>query len=170
MVFFENKKLQEKYGKGFFMVTDADIVPNKNLPENFMKRLIYYLIKYYSDVTKVGFSLRLDDIPDYYPLKEKVLRWEKQFWKKEIEKDVYKGMIDTTFAMYSPGYKFKNQDSFLSALRIGGNFSATHGGWYINPNQLSEEEKFYIKTVDKSSSWKLNEQGFHDNKSISNYD
>lgn len=171
MVFFENKKLQEKYGKGFFVVTDADVVPNENLPENFMNKLLDLLHYYFKNVTKVGFALDLETIPDFYPMKEKVISWEKQFWDIEIEKDLYKANVDTTFALYKPNYPQNFNDlNFLRGIRIGGNFTALHGGWYINPNKFTEENLHYIKSVGKSSTWKLDEQGQHDNKGQANYD
>lgn len=35
-VFFKNKELQKKYGRGFYILTDSDIVPNENLPDDFL--------------------------------------------------------------------------------------------------------------------------------------
>src|SRR5690606_7613706 len=67
MVFFHDPIYIKKYGKGFYVLTDADIVPNKDLPHNFMRIMLNILIRYSSVITKVGFALRIDDIPDYYP-------------------------------------------------------------------------------------------------------
>lgn len=171
MVFFESTKLRAKYGQGFFVVTDADIVPNKNLPENFMSILLGTLHTYFKNVTKVGFALDLKTIPDHYPMKDKVISWEKQFWEMEVEKDLYKAQIDTTFALYKPAYPhFFNDLNFLKGLRLGGNFTAAHGGWYINPHKFTEENLHYIRSVGKSSTWKLDEQGQHDNKGQANYE
>lgn len=170
MVFFERKELQHKYGKGFFILTDADIIPNPSLPEDFMDTLLKLIHTYFRNVTKVGFALDLNTIPDFYPMKEKVIDWEKQFWAAEVEKDLYKANLDTTFALYKPGYpQHFNTQSFLKALRIAGNFTAVHGGWYINPEQFTEENLHYIKSVGKSSTWKLDEQGKHDNKGQADY-
>ena len=82
MVFFKSKELKKKYSKGFFVVTDADIVPNKSLPEDFMKQMIAVMLKY--ERKKVVFALRIDDLPETYPLREKVLNWEKRFWAEEL--------------------------------------------------------------------------------------
>ena len=169
MVFFNNSGLLQKYGKGFYVITDADVLPNENLPDNFMRTLIRVMLKFNSRITKVGFALDISDLPDYFFLKEKVLKWESQFWKKEIDKDIYLAEIDTTFALYKPGYRYSNQRDFLKAIRLGEDFTAKHGGWYLNPHDFSEEDLFFIRTVDKSSSWKLNEEGNHDNKSFFTY-
>lgn len=159
-VFFESDNLQKKYGKGYYIITDADVVPNSNLPEDFMLQLIRYLDKYFRACIKVGFALRLDDIPDYYPLKQNVITWEHQFWKFEIDNNVFKADIDTTFALYKPGYPKKfNNLKFTKGFRIGGNFTAKHGGWYLDKDNLSDENKYYFKHCNHSSSWKFTEKG-----------
>lgn len=170
MVFFENAKLQKKYGKGYYIVTDADIIPNPNLPKDFMQKLIQILHKYSKGITKAGFALDIETIPDHYPMKEKVISWEKQFWEIQVEKDLYKANLDTTFALYKPTYPARfNNLKFLSAVRVAGRFTALHGGWYINPKDFSEENIHYIKSVGQSSTWKLDEKGHHDNKGQANY-
>ncbi|QOW10880.1 hypothetical protein Q73A0000_11190 [Kaistella flava (ex Peng et al. 2021)] len=160
-VFFKNKKLQKKYGKGFYFLTDSDIIPNEKLPDDFATTMLNYLFKYYKRVNKVGFAIDTQNIPDYYPLKEKVNIWEKRYWLAEIEKEVYFANIDTTFALYKPKYPktfFKLFD-FMTGLRLAGNFTCKHGGWYIDPKNLTEENRYYIQTANKSSSWKLDENG-----------
>lgn len=154
LVFFENKELQQKYNKGFYFLTDADIVPNENLPKDFATQMIGYLRKYFRAVTKVGFALDIENIPEEYPLKEKVFAWEKNYWRNPVEKNVYKAKIDTTFALYKPGYPKKKTDyTFYNALRLSGDFTCKHGGWYLNPNALSEEQKFYLQTSSSAGSW-----------------
>ncbi|TGN27171.1 glycosyltransferase family 2 protein [Empedobacter tilapiae] len=160
MVFFENKELQKKYGQGYYVITDADIVPNDNLPKDFMAIMLSYLDKYFKTITKVGFALKIDDIPDHFPLKEKVLKWERKFWNHEIEKNIYKVDLDTTFALYKPNYPcFFDNISFYNGIRISNLFIAKHGGWYKDFNNLTHEEKFYQKTANDSSSWNINKTG-----------
>ncbi|SEF94568.1 hypothetical protein SAMN05421847_1102 [Halpernia humi] len=162
-VFFKNKSLRKKYGQGFYFLTDADIVPNENLPQNFECVMLDYLLKYYKKVNKIGFAIDTKNIPDFFPLKEKVQSWETRFWKNEIEKDVYLAYIDTTFALYKPKYpkSIFNLIKPMEAIRLGGNFTCKHGGWYTNPNDLSDENLFYIKTANQSASWKVDEKGAH---------
>lgn len=160
-VFFENENLQKEFSKGYFIITDADIVPNKNLPTDFVQIMLEKLNQYYNKVSKVGFALNIDDIPATYPLKEKVQKWEKQFWSKEIETDIYYAPTDTTFALYKPHYKHTCRKDFLRALRMAGNFTAQHGGWYLDPQNLSDEQRFYLKTSNSSSSWRIDEYGNH---------
>ncbi|MFV0196388.1 glycosyltransferase family 2 protein [Empedobacter falsenii] len=160
MVFFENKNLQEKYGKGYYVLTDADIVPNENLPVDFMSVMLNYLERYFRAINKVGFALRIDDIPDYFPFKEKVLEWEEKYWKNKISDNLFKADIDTTFALYKPNYPTCfNNVNFYRGLRISDSFNSSHGGWYKNFDKLSDEDKFYQLTASTSSSWNVNERG-----------
>lgn len=160
LVFFSNQWLIEKYGNNFFILTDADIEPNPNLPKNFMRRMIWILIKYSQNILKVGFALRIDDIPDTFAQRERAILWEKKFWENKIEDDLYLSPIDTTFALYKPNTKgFLTQFSnFYLAIRIAGNYTAKHGGWYMDYNNMTEEEQFYVNSVNKSSSWVMAEK------------
>ena len=45
LVFWKNKEIFKKYGKGYYVLTDADIVPNSNLPINYLNQMINVLIQ-----------------------------------------------------------------------------------------------------------------------------
>ena len=153
-IFFKSKKLQKKYGQGFFVITDADVVPNELLPPNFMEQMIGHLRKYWKEITKVGFALKLDDIPEGNQLKDKILNWEKKFWQKQIDENIFEAPLDTTFSLYKPCYPNKYNNVYRGAAhRFGGSFTAKHGGWYLEQNNLTEEQKYYIETATTSSSW-----------------
>lgn len=166
-VLYKAPNLMEKYCQGYYFLTDSDIVPNDNLPENFVVEMMKKLDQYFSKVTKIGFALRIDNIPNHFKLKEKVLTWEEKFWQNHVEPNGYLTTIDTTFALYKPQYglQFTNID-FLKGLRLAEDYSATHGGWYINTENLSEENQFYFATVNKSASWALDKDG----KSLAGYE
>lgn len=155
LVFFNNEEIYNKYGKSFFILTDADIESNENLPENFMRIFFKWILKRDLSLTKVGFALDTENIPQYYSEREKVLKWEKQFWENEIEKNAYLASIDTTFALYRPNPKkyFYTESHFFRAVRLGGDFTCKHGGWFIDYNHLTEEQAFYINLATNASSW-----------------
>ena len=162
MVFFEKKELQKKYGRGYYVVTDADIVPNEMLPADFMKQLLQILRKESHKVTKVGFALDITSIPDYYVHKTTVQNWESKFWTTKYagQDNSYIAPLDTTFSLYKRG--FINNCTlleFYSAIRIAGNYTALHGGWYIDRNNLTAEQKYYINTASAASSWKIDLNG-----------
>lgn len=157
LVFWLNKGLFNEYGKGYYIVTDSDIIPNDKLPHDYLGQMMTVLKKY-KEITKAGFALRIDDIPDTYTQKQYVLDWEKQFWVKEIEKDIFDAPLDTTFALYTPQYRYF-YSTFYNAVRMAGDYTARHGGWYTDSQNLSDEEKYYLKTASSSSSWKTDEKG-----------
>ena len=161
LVFWRNRALYKKYSDGFFVITDADIVPNINLYDDYLKIMLDILIKNHQ-FTKVGFALNIDNIPEYYTLKQKVLNWESQYWNLEIEKNCYNADIDTTFALYWPNVDriVKNTHPyFFKAIRMGGDFTALHGGWYLNNENMTDEQLFYLNTSNSSNSWKMDTNG-----------
>lgn len=158
MVFWIREDLYNHYAKGYYAVTDADIVPCKDCPEDFM---LYFkkILDSNRNLTKVGFSLKIDDIPEYVPYRDSILNWEKKFWKNKTEDGNYKSAIDTTFALYKPRPYSKSTSDFFNAIRTKPPYCAIHGGWYVDPLNLSAEQEFYFKTANKSSNWRLDEKG-----------
>jgi hypothetical protein len=141
--------LFQKFRNEYYVYTDPDILPVEECPIDAIE-YFYSLLNKYPDINKVGFGLKIDDLPDCYPLKQKVIKWESQFWTNPIEPHVYSAPIDTTFALYRPGAK---GGSDLKALRTGDVYSARHLSWYINTDSLSEEDLYYMKHAGSSSSW-----------------
>jgi glycosyltransferase involved in cell wall biosynthesis len=155
--FWLQRDIYKTFCNGYYVVTDADIVPVDDCPDDFMDTFRKLLDKAY-DRTKVGFSLKVDDIPITNPNKDKIEQWEAKFWKTEILRHVFKAEIDTTFALYRPFYDYKLKH-FTKAWRTNHPIQATHGGWYIDPKSLSEEQDYYLKTANASASWQINERG-----------
>jgi hypothetical protein len=150
MAFWKKKEIFDRFRNGYYVLTDSDVLLNDECPDDFLSFFLEQIEKHYL-VTKVGFALRIDDIPNYYSLRNSVIEWEQKFWKTELSPNVFLAHIDTTFALYRP---YANvEEDFLYALRIGGNYTARHEGWYTNSENLSQEEEFYIKTANKSASW-----------------
>ena len=157
MVFWKKRELFMLYGKSYYIVTDADIVPYKECPEDF---LLYFknLLDKNKGITKVGFSLKIDDIPESNPNKQKVIKWESKFWEQKIDGGYFYAEIDTTFALYRPKENPVNKN-FYRAIRTGPPYIAKHGGWYIDSENLTKEQKYYMETSNSSSSWRLDENG-----------
>lgn len=164
LVFWKHKELFNKYAKGYYVVTDPDIVPLDCCPEDFV---LYFkrILDKNLEVTKVGFSLKLDDIPDSNPNKQKVIDWEQQFWKNKTREGNYKADIDTTFALYRPKNLNFINTSFYKAIRTNRPYIAMHGGWYVDNNNLTNEQYNYYKTANESSSWCIDSKGVLKTKS-----
>ena len=126
------------HGNDFYVYTDPDVLPIDECPDDFIERF-YNLLQKYPRFPKVGFGLKIDDLPDCYAHKGSVIDWEGQYWKFQIEPDVYEGNIDTTFALYRPGCKGHGY-----GLRTGGLYLARHLPWYVDTKSPSEENLYYV--------------------------
>ena len=111
-----------RFSDNYYIYTDPDIIPVEECPLDAVK---YFedILKLHKEIDKIGFGLKIDDLPDYYPLKQKVLEWEKQFWRKQVKPNLYDAMIDTTFALYRPNVA---GGVTVKAFRTGGKYMARH--------------------------------------------
>jgi hypothetical protein len=136
----------------FYVVTDPDIAlvdTNKDILEVFMEFLKVF------DVPVVGCSLDRSDIPDYYPLKQKVLdSHHRQFGVQRTGSynnlSYIEAFIDTTFAMYRSDFEFKKHNKGIRVLKP---YEAKHLDWYINPNNLTADQIYYMKTTNERGHW-----------------
>jgi len=114
--------------------TDADIQLNPNMPKDYQQ--IMFNLAHQYNYKKIGLALQIDDLPDHYALKEQVIRNESHWWENKIIENVYRADTDTTFCL------IKKCDQFDS-LRIAGDFTAKHMPWYLDLDNLSDEEQYY---------------------------
>lgn len=141
----------KRFYSGYYIYTDPDVVMVDDCPDDFVE-LMYNLLQKYPYCMKVGLSLKIDDLPDYYHEKAKVLEWEKQFWKYEVENNVFEAPVDTTFALYRPFVKW-GANSYIMQLRTGYPYQLHHLPWYSDMNNLTEEELFYKNNSRTSTHW-----------------
>lgn len=78
----------------------------------------------------MGFALKLDDIPENYPFKYQIIRFESFYWEKVLPYKfrIYDVDIDTTFALYKLGKYSK--DKFYNAIQTWAPYIARHLCWY----------------------------------------
>ncbi|MBN9458523.1 MAG: glycosyltransferase [Bosea sp.] len=122
----------------WFVYTDPDVIPSEDTPLDAVSRF-RQLMEAYPHILKAGFGLRIDDLPDHYHLKERVVSWESGLYGREVEPDVFEADIDTTFALYRPGVPY----CYGPALRTMGRYQARHLPWYTNSAIVDEEEAYY---------------------------
>lgn len=122
-----------------YVETDPDVVPDENCPPDAVAHFSALLDRY-PDVDKVGFGLRIDDLPDHYQHAEAVRRWERAFWRDEAEPGVFRAPIDTTFALYRP----RRPPAMEPALRTGPPYVARHLPWYANSSRPDRELRYYL--------------------------
>jgi hypothetical protein len=94
---------------------------------------------------KVGFSLKIDDLPAHYRHRDDVITWEKQFWTTVHEPGFYRAPVDTTLALYRPGLGHDNGN----ALRSAPPYVARHLPWYADSANPTEEDRYYVSRADR---------------------
>ena len=156
MGFWMCGKFDRVIESSFYVVTDPDILADESAPSDYIGYFLQ-ILQDYPTKTKVGFSLRIDDIPDEYPYKWDIIRYE-SFFKTRIEDDariLYDAPIDTTFALYAPRQiGFHKGEQFFASIRTGYPYIAKHLTWYITPDNISKEyEQYFIQGSQSSTAF-----------------
>lgn len=154
MVFFKADEFKEVRENEYYVLTDPDVIPIDECPADFMS-YFYHILQKFPKVTKVGFSLKTDDIPDEIPSAQITRSWEYQFYRKKLTKTPpywYDSYIDTTFALYRP-LATMSKEEFFKAVRVGYPYEARHLPWYKKPSEITDEDKFYNQTDCGSGNW-----------------
>jgi len=128
-----------------FIVTDPDVVPASDCPNDIIEVMLKCLV-FCPQVTKIGPSLRIDNLPDTYDKKQSMLGSEGEYWnplRLETLKGhpAYRAGIDTTFALYRP-WSPLNRCHFTN-YRLAPPYHFEHRPWYVDSANLSEEEIYY---------------------------
>jgi len=150
-----------------FAYTDPDLDLNKNLPKDFLQKLINLTNQY--QVYKAGFALDLlndeevIDATQYishtkpfdYKNNFSVRQFESQFWRLPMQHDkleIYYAPIDSTFAVYN---KRHYRGDFYDAIRVAGDFSAIHLPWFPKLDIMNLDQKLAYLNSDrkKDTTW-----------------
>lgn len=132
---------------GNYILTDSDTVPIEETPADFVEHMVELCSKYQRH--KVGLGLKIDDIPDHFYNKKRVLEIEGMYWTGEFKGErmpLYPHPIDTTFAVYTAGTIAK-WGSGGTCFRTGFPYLARHIPWYYDFNNLPEDEKYYLTNL-----------------------
>ena len=145
--------LYHQYKWDYFVYTDSDVVPIDECPLNFISKFKEKLSKY-TELDKIGFGIKIDDLPSYFTLKDSVVKYEQAYWSKEVEPGLYDAKLDTTFALYKPLSNMKFDEVYtLKSFRFGHPYLIKHLPWYIDASNLTDEDANYINTSNISSSF-----------------
>lgn len=145
--------IYEQFKKSYYVYTDSDMCIDDLCPDDFMLHFIN-ILKKHPFAQKVGFGIRIDNLPDCFEFKDKVIKHESQFWENEVSRNIYRAAIDTTFALYRPfcgGAASNEQETY----RTGFPYVIKHLPWYINSKHLTEEDIFYFKHIKQSTHWSI---------------
>jgi hypothetical protein len=133
----------------YYVVTDPDIAFDAGCSD--LLELYADLLDVQEDIDVVGPMLRIDDIPEHYPLKQRVIeRHVEQFWHKLPMEFTWRdrairyqhALIDTTFGMYRRGYRFRR---LSRGIRTYAPYWARHLDWYLDPGAMAEDQWYYLE-------------------------
>ena len=129
----------------FFVYTDSDIILNENFPMDWKEIMYNVHLKY--GYRKVALGIRIDDLPEHYRYRNQVMRNEGRWWLEAVDEHLYKADTDTTFAF------MKNfLDNCYPSLRITRpDMICRHHGWYLDLDNLDEEEKYYLENLENTT-------------------
>lgn len=135
-------RIEKELGE-YFVYTDSDLELPEDFPKDWKDRMFDVLFSH-PNYIKVALAIRIDDIPDHYRYKNQVIRNEGAWWLNEIEQGIFDADTDTTF------FLIKNTgDNTYRSLRIAApEMTCRHIPWYIDLNNLDEEEKYYLENHD----------------------
>ena len=140
-----------QFKKDYFVYSDPDLVFSDNCPNDILLKMLSVLKKHPS-VDKIAASLKIDDIPDEYPLKNKVLKNEQRFYER-MAFGCYIADVDTTFALYTPHASAAyHDDDFI--LRTPIPYQMRHLPWY--QLEETEEDRYYKSHKIKEIGWWVN--------------
>ena len=74
---------------------------------------------------------------------------------REVEPGIYKADIDTTFALYRP-YCKGVASIYQEVYRTGRPYIIKHLPWYVDTNNMSDEELYYVNNISQSTHWSKN--------------
>lgn len=136
----------------FYCVTDCDL-DLENIPSDLMSVLQRPLMWHETNIVKSGVSLRINDLPEW---QSSVKNWESRFWKRSIGHGYYVAPVDTTLAMYRRDtlHATAMQVVRVFAVRSAEPYTARHVPWYLDAENLDDENKNYFATANASNSWK----------------
>ena len=141
----------------FYVVTDPDI----ELEEGPGDLLPYFahLLTEHPEIDVVGTMLRIDDLPDVYPLKDTVVaRYRANFHHTPPfllsyggkSYPVRYGPVDTAFGMYRGSHPWHR---LTHGLLTYAPYQARHLDWYLDPNALSDDQRYYLRRASDVSHW-----------------
>lgn len=147
----EKTPLYKTLRKGYFVYTDSDVVPADSCPPDFLARFLA-ILQQRDDVQKVGFSLKIDDLPAHFADRDKIIALESAYFQHSAGEGLYEAPIDTTFALHRP-YALISTVGGYKMIRTAAPYEALHLPWYTNSAQPDEEEQYYIDRVEIGTQW-----------------
>ena len=135
------KTLRPEFNNNHYIVADSDC-DYTGVPDDWLDRMLAGFEL--PSLNKIGFSLRLDDLP-VNTITEQVHNWEHQFWQKKVHTG-WLADIDTTFALYRVHTEFT-----YNAIRLDTPYTIRHIPWYLE--EIDMEWFYYLDNASNVFTW-----------------
>jgi hypothetical protein len=133
-----------KQQSGPFIVTDPDCVPDDGCPLDLVRKMLEVSERYAP--AKVGPALRIDDLPEHFAQRDHMRICETDYWLRKYDAgDCWNAAIDTTAAVYQPGWDHwpLADQGGVQHVRLDFPYVMRHLPWYENSAALSDEALYY---------------------------
>ena len=137
---------------GHFAVCDPDVML-EGCPLDMLEYLVNALEDdRYSRYPVAGPSYEITDLPDHYAAKKDVILWEAQFWAKPLSgnfktTDFFEAPIDSMFSVFRKGGVIDIENP---GIRANYPYVVGHETWYMDSDNPSEEDVWYMERCDPS--------------------
>jgi len=137
-----------------FVISDPDIGFNPQMPHNYLDMMED--LSFETKAFKVGLALDiwLEDktlLDMVGPTGLSVFEFESRYWERSVENTlgltVYAAPTDTTFCYVNKNYFQGEPHGYANGVRIAGDYTAQHYGWWTKPPITAEEQKTYYETT-----------------------
>lgn len=139
---------REVDNRDWYVITDCDLDIG-HVPRDALARL-RTVMKERPAIRKAGLSLEIHDLPDTR-LGLAVRDWESKFWENRVlGAPFFAANIATTFCVQRPGTRWVG---YGPALRADRPYTARHEPWYWEPDNLTDEQRFYLEQDYRGTWW-----------------
>lgn len=136
------KEVRKRFCGDYYIYTDSDVVFDDECPDDVVCRMFDLLKNKYKTAFKIGPAIRIDNLPDCYEHKAKVIACESCYFDDKRDDGLYRAPIDTTFALYRPRIGLSRRSS-LESYRMAAPYTIRHQPWYEDSQNPNEEELYY---------------------------
>ncbi len=156
-----NISLYREIRNDFFVYSDSDVVPVEECPDDFL--LVFLsILKKHKLAQKVGFSLKIDDLPESNLMKQSIIAFEGHFFTDHRREGfLCRAPIATTFALYRPYGQRKHANNHIEMYRTDFPYMARHLPWYQDTLNPDPEERYYLENLGHSTWWTTRASNFN---------
>jgi hypothetical protein len=133
------------------IINDSDCCPDKDCPKDLISQMLAVLDAY-PECKKVSTGLRIDNLPEHFKFRDKVIDEEGWNWKDRVIPEIlglprlFNAHTDTSLTLY------RNSQTVLwtdQQFRTDFPYVCQHYPWYSDSRPLmkTHEEMFYLKNL-----------------------